>query len=94
MKKMKINGGISLRTKTECVSIKATEIKNLKKFALENKKEKGKILTAGGRVLCPTAKGKNIKEAIERVYQAVEKISWEGEYHRTDIGKKALRKLC
>jgi len=72
----------------------AAQTEDVVVFHAGTKKEKGKILTAGGRVLGPTAKGKNIKEAIERVYQTVEKISWEGEYHRTDIGKKALNKLC
>jgi phosphoribosylamine--glycine ligase len=50
----------------------------------------GKIVTDGGRVLGVTALGETIKEAIDRAYQAVEIISWEGAYYRKDIGKKAL----
>jgi phosphoribosylamine--glycine ligase len=51
----------------------------------------GDIVTSGGRVLGVTGLGTDIKDAIERTYKAVEKISWEGAYFRKDIGKKALR---
>ncbi|MFZ5565214.1 MAG: phosphoribosylamine--glycine ligase [Thermodesulfobacteriota bacterium] len=55
---------------------------------------KGKqIVTDGGRVLGVTALGKSVEEAIRRAYEAVEKISWEGAYHRNDIGGKALKRL-
>ena len=55
-------------------------------------REKGIWKTAGGRVLGVTAKGKDILEAKSRVYQAVAKISWDGEHHRHDIGQKALKR--
>jgi phosphoribosylamine--glycine ligase len=48
------------------------------------------IVTNGGRVLGVTGLGEDIPRAIERAYQAVKKISWEGVYYRTDIGQKAL----
>ncbi len=48
-------------------------------------------VTAGGRVLGVTALGKDVQEAIDRAYEAVSKISWEGMHYRTDIGQKALR---
>ena len=48
------------------------------------------VLTNGGRVLGVTGLGEDISRAIERTYQAVKKISWEGVYYRTDIGQKAL----
>jgi len=50
----------------------------------------GQVLTNGGRVLGVTGLGEDISRAIERTYQAVKKISWEGVYYRTDIGQKAL----
>ena len=50
----------------------------------------GRFLTAGGRVLGVTALGPEIKDAIERTYSAVEKISWDGVHFRKDIGAKAL----
>ena len=61
-------------------------------FHAGTRKENGKIVTAGGRVIGPTATGKDIPAAIKRVYEAVAKISWPGEHHRTDIGRKALKR--
>jgi phosphoribosylamine--glycine ligase len=55
--------------------------------------EEGKWLTDGGRVLGVTARGEDIPKAIERAYEAVGKIHWEGVHYRKDIGKKALRRL-
>jgi phosphoribosylamine--glycine ligase len=57
------------------------------------KNEEDKIITNGGRVLGVTAVGDDIPKAIEKAYHAVAKISWEGAHYRTDIGKKALRRL-
>jgi len=48
------------------------------------------VLTSGGRVLGVTGLGENIPRAIERTYQGVKKISWDGFHYRTDIGQKAL----
>jgi phosphoribosylamine--glycine ligase len=50
----------------------------------------GQIVTNGGRVLGVAGLGENIPRAIERTYQAVKKISWDGVYYRADIGQKAL----
>ena len=49
------------------------------------------VLTSGGRVLGVTALGDELPLAIERAYEAVDKIHWDGKYHRKDIGAKALR---
>jgi len=50
----------------------------------------GEVVTNGGRVLGVTGLGEDIPKAIERAYQAVKKISWDGVHYRTDIGQKAL----
>jgi phosphoribosylamine--glycine ligase len=55
--------------------------------------KEGKVLTNGGRVLGVTALGNGIQEAIEKAYEAVAKISWEGAYYRRDIGQKALKRM-
>jgi phosphoribosylamine--glycine ligase len=68
------------------------KMENVEVFHAGTAKENGIWKTAGGRVLGVTAKGKDIPEAQNRVYQAVAKISWDGEHHRTDIGQKALRR--
>ncbi|MBU4369229.1 phosphoribosylamine--glycine ligase [Patescibacteria group bacterium] len=66
-------------------------MKNIQVFHAGTKKENGKIITSGGRVLGVTAYAHNIKEAIFKAYQGVDKIKWSGEYHRKDIGRRALK---
>ena len=51
----------------------------------------GAIVNAGGRVLGVSARGKSIAEAIEKAYEAVDKIRFEGGFCRRDIGAKALK---
>ena len=48
------------------------------------------VLTSGGRVLAVTSYGKNIEVAIEKAYEAVSKISFEGAYYRKDLGQDVL----
>lgn len=47
----------------------------------------GGMVTAGGRVLGVTATADNLPQAIDRAYEAVGKISWQGMQYRRDIGK-------
>jgi phosphoribosylamine--glycine ligase len=51
---------------------------------------KSHILTNGGRVLGITGLGNTIKEAIDKTYQAIGKIHFEGMHYRRDIGQKAV----
>ena len=51
-------------------------------------KKDGKFYTNGGRVLGVTASGNNLDEALEKAYGAVETISFEGAFHRSDIGRR------
>ena len=53
----------------------------------------GKLVTSGGRVLGVTAMGDDLGAAIDRAYDAVSKISFEGAHYRKDIGARALRRL-
>ena len=48
--------------------------------------------TAGGRVLGVTAGGEDLRSAIERAYEAVNKIEFAGMHYRGDIGQKGLRR--
>ncbi len=50
----------------------------------------GKIMTAGGRVLCATALGENVLQAQKNAYALVKKIQWVNQYYRTDIGHRAV----
>ena len=52
--------------------------------------EKEQILSNGGRVLCATALGKDLKDAQGRAYKLVNEVKWSGSYSRTDIGFKGL----
>ena len=49
-----------------------------------------KVVTSGGRVLCVTALGENVKLAQKRAYEAVAQINWEGMQFRKDIGHRAV----
>jgi len=64
--------------------------KNAMVFHAGTKKQDGKILSNGGRVLGVTALGDTLESAISNAYIAAEKISWPHKYCRKDIGKKGL----
>jgi phosphoribosylamine--glycine ligase len=66
---------------------------NIQVFHAGTKKEDGKILTNGGRVLGVTALGDTLQSAIANAYAGVENISWPHKYYRKDIGKKGLTYL-
>lgn len=51
------------------------------------------IVSAGGRVLGVSARGKTIDEAIKNAYCGVKEISFEGCFSRSDIGAKAAKWL-
>jgi phosphoribosylamine--glycine ligase len=48
------------------------------------------LVTAGGRVLCATALGRNVTAAQQSAYQLLEQIKWQGAEYRTDIGYRAI----
>lgn len=54
-------------------------------------RQEGNAITAqGGRVLCVSALGDSIREAIEAAYRGVDQIGWEGMVCRRDIGWRAI----
>jgi phosphoribosylamine--glycine ligase len=50
------------------------------------------IVTAGGRVLGVTAVADSLQSALDRAYQALGEIQFDGIYYRKDIGHRALKK--
>jgi phosphoribosylamine--glycine ligase len=52
--------------------------------------EENRYVTAGGRVLGVTALGADLAAARDRAYEAVGRIRWNEEHHRTDIALDAL----
>jgi phosphoribosylamine---glycine ligase len=78
---------------------KGSEIKGLAEAAREpvvqifhagTKRDGTRILADGGRVLGVTARGRDIREAQESAYAAVDKIDWPGGFCRRDIGWRAV----
>lgn len=57
-------------------------------FHAGTKLENGKYTNSGGRVLGVTAVDDDLDKAIKRAYEAVGKITWQDEFHRSDIGIK------
>lgn len=52
----------------------------------------GQAVTAGGRVLCVTALGETVADAQTRAYGELAGIAWPGEFHRHDIGWRAIER--
>jgi phosphoribosylamine--glycine ligase len=52
--------------------------------------EGGHVVTSGGRVLCVCALGDTVADAQRKAYAEVSGISWSGEFHRHDIGWRAI----
>ncbi len=61
-------------------------------FHAGTKMEAGALVTDGGRVLAVTALGIDLKQAIDRAYQAAAKISFEGAHYRGDIARRAFNR--
>ena len=55
------------------------------------KKENGRLLTAGGRVLGVTATADTLEKAINKAYEKVGKVDFENAFYRKDIGARALK---
>ena len=68
------------------------EVAGTKVFHAGTKLVDGKAVTAGGRVLCVCALGDSVADAQHRAYEAVAGISWHGEFHRHDIGWRAIER--
>jgi phosphoribosylamine--glycine ligase len=50
----------------------------------------GRVVTAGGRVLCAVGLGDGIAAAREAAYALVDRVRWDGMQYRRDIGWRAL----
>ncbi|TVQ85817.1 MAG: phosphoribosylamine--glycine ligase [Chromatiaceae bacterium] len=61
-----------------------------KLFHAGTRREGDQVVTNGGRVLCATALGSDLRTAAERAYALVDSIGFAGAYCRRDIGHRAL----
>ena len=69
-----------------------TETPDQKIFHAGTAEKDGKIVTAGGRVLCAVALGDSVTEAQKKAYELVQEINWDNVYYRTDIGYRAIER--
>ena len=53
----------------------------------------GALVTSGGRVLNVVGVAKDIREAVKKAYEGIEKISFDGAHYRKDIAHRALERL-
>ncbi|GAB4168795.1 MAG: phosphoribosylamine--glycine ligase [Wenzhouxiangellaceae bacterium] len=63
---------------------------HVKIFHAGTRLEQGRVVTAGGRVLCITALGETLEQAQSEAYRQVSQIGFRNAYWRRDIGHRAL----
>ena len=68
----------------------AAEATGAKVFHAGTRLADGRVVSAGGRVLCLVARGNSVREAAASAYEAVAKIDWPGAYYRRDIAWRAI----
>jgi phosphoribosylamine---glycine ligase len=66
------------------------DVDDTKVFHAGTRLEGDHAVTSGGRVLCVCALGDTVAEAQRKAYAEVAGISWPGEFHRHDIGWRAI----
>ncbi|NOH96628.1 phosphoribosylamine--glycine ligase [Vibrio sp. 99-70-13A1] len=77
--------------KGDVISLPTSDVEGQKIFhAGTTNNEAGDVVTNGGRVLCATALGNTVSEAQERAYALTKQVSWNGMFHRNDIGYRAI----
>tara|TARA_B110000090_G_C13390644_1_gene449320 strand:+ start:1981 stop:3249 length:1269 start_codon:yes stop_codon:yes gene_type:complete len=64
---------------------------DIKLFHAGTKLVNDKVMTSGGRVFCATALGDDLKSAQVKAYELVDKVSFDGAFHRRDIGFKGIQ---
>ena len=68
----------------------AAELPGVNVFHAGTGRRDGALVTSGGRVVGVQALGADIRAAIARAYEAVDRIHFDGMQWRRDIGQKAL----
>jgi phosphoribosylamine--glycine ligase len=61
-------------------------------FHAATREEGGRIVTAGGRVLCVTALGDSVKMAQQLAYERIAGIRFDGMQYRHDIGHRGVKR--
>ncbi|SFU83534.1 phosphoribosylamine--glycine ligase [Halomonas korlensis] len=68
----------------------AVEESGCKVFHAGTAEQAGRVVTAGGRVLCVTALGKTVGEARDLAYRGVARLHWPDALYRRDIAHRAI----
>jgi phosphoribosylamine--glycine ligase len=70
----------------------AANLDGIKVFHAGTAKHDGTYFTSGGRVVGVTANAAELSTAVDRAYDAVSKIMFEGAHYRKDIAARAMKK--
>mmetsp|Transcript_10120 Transcript_10120/g.17818 ORF Transcript_10120/g.17818 Transcript_10120/m.17818 type:complete len:472 (-) Transcript_10120:48-1463(-) len=70
----------------------ANNVEGVKVFHAGTKVSDSKLVTSGGRVLAVSARGEDLSTALDKAYEGMSKISFEGMQFRKDIGQKGLHR--
>jgi phosphoribosylamine--glycine ligase len=70
----------------------ADRLDGVKVFHAGTSVRDGAFYTSGGRVLGVTGRAETLVAAVERAYEAVRRIKFEGAHYRRDIAARALKK--
>jgi phosphoribosylamine---glycine ligase len=68
----------------------AAQVDGVTIFHAATRREQGRVIATGGRVLGVTAQAPTLREAQDRAYAAVDRIDWPEGFCRRDIGWRAL----
>src|SRR3989344_2280953 len=68
----------------------AEKVEGVIVFHAGTKREGNSLVTDGGRALSVSAVGDTLKQTLDRAYDGISKIHFEGLLFRRDIGAKAL----
>ena len=68
----------------------ANKLEHVQVFHAGTALKHDQLVTAGGRVLNVVARGNSLKEAVDRAYDAVNYISFDGMHYRKDIAHRGL----
>ncbi len=66
------------------------DVVDSKVFHAGTKLDGENVVTSGGRVLCVVGLGESVAAARDTAYADVDRIHWDGEFHRNDIGHRAI----
>ncbi len=81
----KVDAGKEISGLEECAQMKDVVV-----FHAGTRRENGRVVSSGGRVLAVTALGETVAMARDRAYEAVAKIKFEGCQYRRDIALAAV----